>query len=72
MACQVTLRDMVEGDMPVFFEQQLDAEANEMAAFTSTDPTDRNAFMAHCAKILGDPEILMQRSWSRAGLPATW
>lgn len=39
-------------DLPIFFEQQLDPEANWMAAFTRKDPTDRAAFMAHWTKIL--------------------
>jgi RimJ/RimL family protein N-acetyltransferase len=50
----VQLRDVVESDLPIFFEQQLDPEANYMAAFTARDPTDRNAFMAHWVRILDD------------------
>ena len=38
----------------------MDPEANAIAAFTAPDPTDRQAFMAHCAKILADENILMQ------------
>ena len=48
------LRDVVEDDLIVFFEQQLDADANYMAAFTAKNPADRNVFMAHWTKILGD------------------
>jgi RimJ/RimL family protein N-acetyltransferase len=40
-----------------FFEQQLDPAANRMAAFTAKDPADRDAFMAHWTKILGDDTI---------------
>lgn len=54
---RVALRDVREGDLPTFFEQQLDSSANHMAAFTSKDPTDRDAFMAHWATILGDDTI---------------
>lgn len=55
MAGDVVLRDMRAGDLPVFFEQQLDPTANFMAAFTmSKDPADRDAFMARWTKILGD------------------
>ena len=50
----VVLRDVIESDLPIFFEQQLDPDANYMAAFTSRDPADRNAFMAHWKRILGD------------------
>jgi len=50
----VLLREVIEEDLPIFFEQQLDADANYMAAFTARDPTDRAAFMAHWARILSD------------------
>ena len=50
----VVLRDVIESDLPIFFEQQLDPDANYMAAFTSRDPADRDAFMAHWKRILGD------------------
>lgn len=50
----VLLRDVIESDLPIFFEQQLDPDANYMAAFTSKDPADRDAFMAHWTRILGD------------------
>ena len=55
---RVLLRDVTEGDLPVFFEQQLDAEANRMAAFTAEDPSDRTAFAAHWNRILADQAIL--------------
>ena len=48
------LRDVTEGDLPVFFEHQLDPEANRMAAFPARD---RSAFMAHWTRILGDETI---------------
>jgi RimJ/RimL family protein N-acetyltransferase len=47
-------------DLPIFFEHQLDPVANRMAAFTSRDPADRNAFDAHWAKILHDPTVTMK------------
>ena len=47
----VALRDVIEADLPVFFEHQLEPEANEMAAFP---PRERDAFMAHWHKILPD------------------
>ena len=50
----VQLRDVIESDLPILFEQQLDPDANYMAAFTARDPTDRDAFMAHWARILND------------------
>ena len=48
---RVTLRDVRDDDLPTFFEHQSDPEANRMANFP---PRDRDAFMAHWAKILGD------------------
>lgn len=51
---EVRLRAISEADLAIFFEQQLDPEANHMAAFTSRDPTDRKAFLAHWTKILGN------------------
>lgn len=56
----VELRDVIEADLPIFFEQQLDTEANYMAAFTAADPADRAGFMAHWTKILGDESIIKQ------------
>lgn len=55
--CPIVLRDVVESDLLIFFEQQLDRTANYMAAFTSKDPADRDAFTAHWTKILGDDTI---------------
>jgi RimJ/RimL family protein N-acetyltransferase len=57
---EVLLREVAEGDLPIFFEQQLDPEANRMAAFTSRDPADRDAFMAHWTKILGDDSVTIR------------
>ena len=54
MKDRVILRDTIEDDLTIFFEQQLDSDANYMAAFTARDPTDNDAFMAHWAEILGD------------------
>ena len=48
----VTLRDVTEADLPVFFEFQRDPVANEMAAFPARD---REAFMEHwTTNILGN------------------
>ena len=57
MTSDVLLRDVTEADLPVFFEQQRDPAANQMAAFTAKDPADREAFMAKWAKILGDDTV---------------
>lgn len=54
----MVLRDVIESDLSVFFAQQLDLGANDMAAFTSKDPTDRDAFMAHWHRILEDATVV--------------
>ena len=54
----VQLREIHTTDLPIFFEQQLDPEANHMAAFVAKDPTDRAAFDAHWSKILANESII--------------
>jgi RimJ/RimL family protein N-acetyltransferase len=44
----IVIRSVSEDDLPVFFEHQLDPEANRMAGFV---PRDRDAFMEHWGKI---------------------
>lgn len=55
-----SLRDVKSSDVTIFFEQQLDPEANFMAAFTSENPYDRAAFDAHWQKILDDRTMLIK------------
>jgi len=59
-ARDVLLREVVDDDLPIFFEQQLDREANAMAAFTPEDPADRDAFEAHWARIRSDESVLIR------------
>ena len=54
----VELREVTKDDLPIFFAQQLDPAANHMAAFTRGDPANREAFMAHWARILGDDTVI--------------
>lgn len=54
MSGDVSLRDVTPDDLPIYFEQQRDPEANRMAAFTTQDPDDREGFMARWAKLLAD------------------
>jgi RimJ/RimL family protein N-acetyltransferase len=56
----ILLRDVIDDDLPTFFAQQLDPVANQMAAFTARNPADRDAFMAHWARILGDRAIAIK------------
>jgi RimJ/RimL family protein N-acetyltransferase len=58
MSSEVRLRNVEPGDLPIFYEHQLDADATRMAAFPSRD---RAAFDAHWAKnILGNPVAITQ------------
>jgi RimJ/RimL family protein N-acetyltransferase/catechol 2,3-dioxygenase-like lactoylglutathione lyase family enzyme len=60
MAGDVLLREVREGDLPIFFEQQLDPAANYMAAFTAKDPADWEAFTTHWTRIRGDDRITIR------------
>jgi RimJ/RimL family protein N-acetyltransferase len=55
MQQRVQLRDVRDDDLSTLFEHQMDPEANRMANF---DARDRDAFMAHWAKILADGTLL--------------
>ena len=53
MSKEVRLRDIEPNDLPIFYEQQLDADATRMAPLPARD---RAAFDAHWAtNILGNP-----------------
>jgi len=60
MTNDLDLRDVTEDDLPIFFEQQLDPDANYMAAFTVKDPADRDVFMVRWRRILGDESITIK------------
>jgi RimJ/RimL family protein N-acetyltransferase len=54
MENNVRLREVIETDLPIFFEQQLDSEATAMAALPSRS---RDMFMAHWGRITADDSI---------------
>ena len=54
MTGDVFLQDVTEGDLPTLFEHQMEPDASVMAAFPTRD---RDAFMAHWTKILGDDAV---------------
>lgn len=60
MSNKLVLRNVVSDDLPIFFEYQLDQEANYTAAFTAKDPTNQEAFMAHWDRILADQTTINQ------------
>ncbi len=57
MAGNIQLKNVQESDLAIFFEQQRDPLANQMAAFPARD---KDAFMAHWAKIMKDETIILQ------------
>lgn len=57
MSNMIQLREVVEADLPIFFEHQLDPEAWQMASFPSRS---RDGFMSHWTKIMADDSILMK------------
>ena len=54
---KVVLRDVVESDLPIFFEHQRDPESVQMAAFPSRD---HDAFTTHWAKVRGEPSNIIR------------
>ncbi len=55
----ITLREVAPDDLPTFYAQQLDPDANYRAAFIRRDPGDRAAFDAHWAKLLADKTTVL-------------
>ena len=51
------LRDVIEDDLPVFFEQQRDPEAVEMAAFPARE---REPFFEHWHRIMADDACIVK------------
>jgi RimJ/RimL family protein N-acetyltransferase len=57
---QLNFRQTEKPDLEFFFQFQLDKEANYLAAFTSKDPADKEAYFKKYTKHLNDPTINMQ------------
>jgi RimJ/RimL family protein N-acetyltransferase len=55
MKNEIILRNVIDSDLPIFFEQQLDPEAAAMADFPSRD---RESFMLHWGKLMADPSLI--------------
>lgn len=56
----IALTKTEKDDLNIFFEFQLDKEANLLAAFTSKDPNDKKAYIEKYTKHLADPTIHMR------------
>jgi len=75
MTTCVTLRDVAEADVAIFFEHQLDPVAVQMAAFTAKQPADSHRFKAHWTRLLGDEQIVKRTvlvDGAVAGLMVSW
>ncbi|MFD9503843.1 GNAT family N-acetyltransferase [Streptomyces sp. NPDC060035] len=57
---RLTLREVRDGDLPLFFAFMRDPEAVRMAAFTSADPSDRAMFDAHWQRIRASDTVIMR------------
>lgn len=53
----VELREVIEADLPTFYQHQRDEVAYRMVGF---EPRDWDAFMAHWSKIMADPDLLQR------------
>jgi len=57
MASEISLREVRESDLPIFFEQQLDPDASRMASFPARS---RDEFRAHWAKSLSERTAILR------------
>lgn len=55
MTNEILLRDVIEDDLPVFYEHQIDADAVEMAAHL---PRDQEAFQLHWTDLLAKETVI--------------
>ncbi|MBF6059836.1 GNAT family N-acetyltransferase [Nocardia terpenica] len=56
----VSLREVRDGDLPVFFDHWNDPEGIWVAAFTTKDPSDRAHFEGHWARVRRDPLVVVR------------
>jgi len=60
MSNGVELREVIDEDLPTFFEHEIDPVAVEMAAFTASDPTNREVFDTHWRRIRGSSTVIVR------------
>jgi RimJ/RimL family protein N-acetyltransferase len=71
----VTLREVADGDLDIFFAHQQEREAVHMAAFTSKDPSDRDAFDGRWRQMRAAADVTVRTvlvDGVVAGHVATW
>jgi len=59
-ANNIILTETKQDDLSLFFQFQLDQEANYLAAFTAKDQNDKTAYIEKYSKFLSDPTINMR------------
>lgn len=59
-ATAVVLRDVIESAVPIFFDQQMDPEANHMVAFTGKESEEWAVFQAHWVGIMDDESVAIK------------
>jgi RimJ/RimL family protein N-acetyltransferase len=60
LADNLVLRNVVESDLAIFFDQQRDPDASHMVAFISRDPSDWDSLLTRWTRILTDPTVTMK------------
>lgn len=55
----VALRPIEDADLDALFDQMHDPESVEMAAFTSDDPNDREAFDSRMSRLRATPDVTL-------------
>ena len=58
----VLLREVRDDDLPIFFSQQLDKTANQMAAFTAKDPADRRQVIVDAGYDRTMDQLVLERA----------
>lgn len=56
----ITLRELADSDLPVFWGQLTDPELGRMAAVTRKYHYDRGHFDQHWAKVRSDPSVILR------------
>jgi RimJ/RimL family protein N-acetyltransferase len=57
---RVTLREVHDSDLPVFYRQMNDPESLRMAAFAPEDPADWNTFDAHWTRLRSSSDVVVR------------